>query len=143
MLGTSLLGGLNIARCPKALFEKYTQFNDEFWQEPSPGARNLSLGLRCIEAVHAVPDPRRQSLDIELSDTEIARISEFDFSAFTDSEQVVLQLAQKIPFNHHGISDTDVRDAQQTFGERGTVVLLVGLSFFDVNCRLKLTGGSS
>ena len=141
MLSASLLGNLNLSGLPDGLFDKYTDFCAGIWSEPEPGQRALSIGLTCIEAIHGIADERREALDVELLPTELAQIRAFQFAGFTAEEQIVLALADLIPFRHHEISDEQVVAAQEAFGPRGAVVLLVALAFFDVNCRLKLTGG--
>ena len=75
---------------------------------------------------------------IVLEQAEAAALRCGDAAAFNASEQVALAIAEQIPFQHHGVSDADVASAAETFGEAGTVALMVALAFFDATCRWKL-----
>lgn len=57
----------------------------------------------------------------------------------SDAEAIAVQLAEKMPFQHHAITDKEVESAREHFGSAGCVALLTHLAFCDVNCRLALS----
>ncbi|MBL6691517.1 MAG: hypothetical protein ISP91_14105 [Pseudomonadales bacterium] len=60
-----------------------------------------------------------------------------------DGETVALVAADRIPYQHHQLSDGEVDALKTAFGDQGCVALLTALAFFDVTCRLEATFNSA
>ena len=125
------------------LFEKYKAFYGEIWNQDVVPGRVLELCRRRIAAIHGcLADVRLGSAEIHLKPEEAEALAKGDTSPFDSSERVALELAEKIPFNHHSVADDDVAAAREAFGASGAVTLLIALSFFDVTCRWQLALGA-
>ncbi|MEM9620562.1 MAG: hypothetical protein AAF993_02865 [Pseudomonadota bacterium] len=121
------------------LLERYRQFYLGLWQSGFVPVRTLELCrvrtayIHGAEAELAIDHP-----DAPLDTATRESLAAGTLTSFAASEQVALELAEQMPFNHHGITDAQVHQAVSAFGEAGAVTLLTALAFFDVTCRLKL-----
>ena len=139
--GQNASGQLFAAR--PELFAKYKAFYGEIWKQEAVPRRVLEICRRRIAAIHdCVADAGLGDAEVSLGPEEAEALAKGDSSAFSHSEQVALELAEKIPFNHHSVEDQDVAAARDEFGASGAVTLLIALSFFDVTCRWQLALGA-
>ena len=121
------------------LLRRYKAFYGEIWEQGLLPARVLEICRQRIAAIHACEQERLvRDAQVALSNEELRTLVEGNSMPFSESERVALALAEKIPYQHHEISDIEVARAERAFGARGAVALLVALSFFDVTCRWKL-----
>ncbi|MCC6382864.1 MAG: carboxymuconolactone decarboxylase family protein [Dehalococcoidia bacterium] len=61
-----------------------------------------------------------------------------DSHAFSPLERAALAIAEKMPWQHHEISDADYAELRRHLDEPATVALTVALALFDAGCRLRL-----
>lgn len=66
-----------------------------------------------------------------------------DVASTNEAETAALVAAERIPYQHHQLSDEEVDALKAAFGDQGCVALLTALAFFDVTCRLEATFNSS
>lgn len=116
----------------EGLAEKYQAFLDSIVATEAVPARVLSLCYQRVRQIHGLTVT-------SLSDSEIEALRTQDLSGFTQDEQVALMAAEKIPMQHHDLSDDEVGRIKTAFGDKGCVSLLTALAFFDVSVRLDLT----
>ncbi len=122
-----------------ALQDKYAAFYATLRHNESVPLRILELCRHRIAAIHdceaewSIADP-----EVPLTATEKDRLRRGEFSEFTVAERAALAVAEKISFQHHQITDTEVERIRADLGEAGCVALLTALSFFDANCRLRI-----
>ena len=121
------------------LMTRYKAFYSALWDEGLVPRRVLELCRLRIAAIHdCAAEWAVRDAGIVLDEAEAAALKHGDLAGFTASERAVLVVAEQFPFQHHGVSDADVAAAAETFGEAGTVALMVALAFFDATCRWKL-----
>ncbi len=121
------------------LLERYRSFYLQLWQGGLVPHRVLELCRLRIAQIHdARAELAVRNSFCQISEQEREALARGDHGGFSGAERAALSLAEEMPFNHHGISDQQVKDAAAGLGESGAVALLTALAFFDVNCRLKL-----
>lgn len=121
------------------LLTRYKAFYSALWDGDLVPRRVLELCRLRVAAIHdCAAEWAVRDAGVALDNPEAAALKRGDFAAFAASEQAALAIAERFPFEHHGVSDADVAEAAKTFGEAGTVALMVALAFFDATCRWKL-----
>lgn len=104
--------------------------------------RLLELCRLRVAAIHGCDaEWANRDPEVDLSDAELAALQRGELDPFTDAERAALVVTERIPFQHHELTDAEVSDLKTHLGNAGCVSLLNGLVLFDVNCRLKLTFG--
>lgn len=74
-----------------------------------------------------------------VTEAQIAALAGWQTSdRFSAAERAALTLAEKMPWQHHEISDAEVAALRDALGDPGVVAVMVALALFDANCRLKL-----
>lgn len=122
-----------------ALLERFRPFYASLWNEQRVPARVLELCRQRIAAIHDCPaEMLLRDARVALDETTRAALRVGDIARFAAAEQAALTLAERMPFDHHGIDDGMVAAAREHFGDAGTVSLLTALAFFDVVARLKI-----
>lgn len=130
-----------LARHP-ALAPGYQAFYRSLWRDGGLDRRVLECCRLRIAAIHdcdaewRVRDPA-----VILSSAEQAALRHGECGPFPPAQRAALQLAERMPFDHHGMEDAEVTAAREHFGAAGTVQLLLALAFFDATCRMKLVSG--
>lgn len=121
------------------LLAKYRTFYQSFWNDALVPRRTLELCRRRIAYIHdCAAELAVTDADVSLTEAEELALAHAQFDAFAPPEQAALVLAEFMPFSVHQISDSMVSAVAEVLGESGCVSLLTALSFFDVNCRMKL-----
>ena len=121
------------------LLARYKAFYSALWDDGLVPRRVLELCRLRIAAIHeCAAEWAVRDADVALSESEAAALKCGDFAPFTASERAALAIAEQFPFQHHAVDDAEVAGAPETFGEAGTVALMVALAFFDATCRWKL-----
>lgn len=121
---------------------RYRAFYTSIWENGLVPRRVLELCRLRIAAIHdcesewAERDP-----EVQLDDTELATLRRGELGPFDDAERAALVVAERIPFQHHELTDAEVANLKKHLGDAGCVSHLNALVLFDVNCRLKLTFG--
>ena len=83
---------------------------------------------------------------LELCEAKVREIHGVDdaaTAATSEAEEVALAIAEKMPFQHHELTDDDIAAAVSVFGDSGTVALLTAVAFMDATTRLQLTFGGN
>lgn len=57
--------------------------------------------------------------------------------SLTEAESSALTVAERMPYQHHQLTDDEVEAVKLNFGDDGCVALLTALAFFDVTARLE------
>jgi hypothetical protein len=115
-----------------ALAERYAAFLSSVQGHAAVPARLNELCRARIQQIHGITPAG-------LDEATLVQLAATDYSSFTSAEAAGLAIAEKISFQHHGITDDDVEQVRQEVGNDGCVALLTALSFYDVECRLQLT----
>jgi len=119
----------------------YGEFYRSLWDGPVDH-RVLTIARLRIAAIQDCEADWATAVDgIELSDAQTAALRAGDPTPFDEPVRAALALTERMPFDHHGISDADVEAAAEHFGPDGAVSLLTALAFFDSNCRLQKVSG--
>lgn len=125
------------------LLRLYRAFYGALWEDRLLPPRLLELCRLRIAMLHdcEAEFAIRQS-ESGVGRNDIDDLARWETSArFDAGEHAALALAEKIPWQHHDISDDELADVRGHFGQSGAVALTVALALFDTNCRLRLAFG--
>ncbi|MGI9328560.1 MAG: carboxymuconolactone decarboxylase family protein [Pseudomonadales bacterium] len=123
---------------------KYQQFMATLWDAERVPTRLLELARLRIAAIHDCEEQWLQRHpDVRLKAHELAALQQGRREGFDELAQLVLEVAELMPLNHHEISDAQVAALRHALDEGGTVAVLTALAFFDVNARLSKTLGAT
>ncbi|MCZ6710033.1 MAG: carboxymuconolactone decarboxylase family protein [Gammaproteobacteria bacterium] len=121
------------------LLERYRAFYQSFWEDGLIKRRTLELCRLRIAAIHdCAQEWSIRDAQVGLDDIELAALKSGEWSLFSAAEQVALNIAEQIPYQHHQITDEQMNDADRELTTAGAVSLLTACAFFDVNCRLRI-----
>lgn len=121
------------------LLERYRAFYQTFWEDGLIQRRTLELCRLRIAAIHdCAQEWSIRDAQVGLDDVELAALKSGEWSLFSAAEQVALNIAEQIPYQHHQITDEQMNDADRELTTAGAVSLLTACAFFDVNCRLRI-----
>jgi len=122
------------------LRELYAAFYGKLWDEELLPASLLDLcRLRVAQLHDCESELAVRHADAGVSDAQVAALSDWQSSDLFDvQERAALQLAEKMPWQHHDLTDDEYAALQEHFGEAGVVALTIGVALFDANCRLRL-----
>lgn len=122
------------------LWSRFQGFYDALWNDGHISRRVLELCRLRVAAIHGCDaEWEYRTADVFIADTDVAALRRGDFQPFDHCERAALQIAEKTPFQHHAISDTEVKAVEDGYGPAATVALLTAIAFFDVRCRWHLT----
>ncbi len=121
------------------LAARFKAFYRTFWEDGLVSRRVLELCRLRIAAIHdCAQEWGIRDAEVALTQPQIESLGRGDISTFEPAEQAALSLAERVPYQHHQLTDGEVAHAEQLLGPQGTVSLLTALAFFDVVCRLRL-----
>jgi alkylhydroperoxidase family enzyme len=124
------------------LLEGYRRFYRSVWEAGLVPPRLLELCRLRIAAIHGCPaEWDLRDADVILSADELAALERGETATFGPAEAAALAVAERIPYQHHQLTDDELQRVTEAIGEAGCVSLLNALVLFDANCRLKLTFG--
>ena len=95
--------------------------------------------LEVVENNDAVPDSVYELCRSRIQFIHGLRKEDVDASSLGEAETSALAAADRIPYQHHQLTDEEVDALKAAFGDQGCVALLSALAFFDVTCRLEAT----
>lgn len=121
----------------------YKQFYGTLWDDAVLPRPMLELCRLRIAQLHAC------EAELAISDHEASLSAERrgsldrwpEASCYSAEERAALALAEKMPWQHHDITDAEFATMRTRLGEQGAVGLMVALALMDANCRLKLVFG--
>ena len=121
------------------LLARYKRFYGALWDEQLVPRRLLELGRLCVATVHdCAAEKAIRDAEVVLSDAQLAAIDRFAFDEFSGVERAVLAVAEKVPFQHHAITDEEIEALKTHLDEATVVALMTALALFDANCRWRL-----
>ncbi len=126
------------------LRDLYRKFYGALWDDNLVPAELLELcRLRIAQLHDCESELVVRHADAGVSDEQIAALSQWQGSdLFSEPERAALALAEKMPWQHHDLTDDEYALLQGHLGEAGVVALTIAVALFDTNCRLRLTFGT-
>jgi alkylhydroperoxidase family enzyme len=122
------------------LLARFKAFYRSFWEDGLVSRRVLELCRLRIAAIHdCAQEWGIRDAEVALTQPQMEALRSGDLSNFDPPERAALELAERVPYQHHQLTDEEVVHAEELLGGPGTVSLLTALAFFDVVCRLRLT----
>ena len=124
----------------RELLELYRRFYATPWDAALVDPALLDLCRRRIAAVHGCDaEAGMFYAGSNVTAGQEANLDSWETSThFGPVERAALRVAERIPWNHHEISDHEVEAVREHLGEAGTVALVVALALFDARCRLRI-----
>lgn len=125
------------------LLRLYRAFYGTLWDRHLVAANLLELCRLRIAAIHGCEAERAiRHATAGVTDEQIAALDAWRAAAcFSPAERAVLAFAEKMPWQHHGVTDDDVAEVRAHLSDPQVVALTVALTLFDANCRLRLVLG--
>ena len=122
------------------LRELYRAFYGKLWDEQLLPASILELcRLRVAQLHECEAELAVRHAGAGVEPAQLDALADWQTSdRFTAAERAALLLAEKMPWQHHEITDEEHAVLLSHFGDDGTVALTVGVALFDANCRLRL-----
>lgn len=126
------------------LRDLYAAFYGKLWDDELLPADLLELcRLRVAQLHDCESELAVRHAGAGVSDERVAALADWPESElFSESERAALALAEKMPWQHHDLTDEEYADLRGHFGEAGVVALTIGIALFDANCRLRLAFGA-
>lgn len=122
------------------LLAEYTAFYSQLWRDPSLPAGLLELARLRIAQLHdceVQAAMRRPASGV--SDEQLADLASWQRSErFSDLERAALAIAEKMPWQHHEITDAEAAALRDRIGEPAFVTFMTACALFDANCRLRI-----
>lgn len=117
----------------------FAAFSETFWTQDGCPAETIELCRLRIAAIHGCePEWQKRHPDVSLAQDTLTALQAGDFSDFSESERAALNIAEVTPFNHHGMTDDDVRNVESHLGSAAAVTVLTACAFFDTTCRWQI-----
>jgi alkylhydroperoxidase family enzyme len=125
------------------LLRLYRNFSSTLWNRTLVPAHLLELCRLRIAAVHDCEAERAiRHADAGVSAEQVAALDSWrDALCFSPVERAALGFAEKMPRQHHGVTDDDVAALRVHLSDAQVVALTVAAALFDANCRLRLVFG--
>ncbi|GEM_PF-485002 len=122
------------------LRDLYAAFYGKLWDDellPSSLLEICRLRVAQLHECEAELAVRHEGASV--SEEQIRALANWQESdLFSEPEKAALTLSEKVPWQHHDLTDEDYSDLRTHFGEAKAVALTVGIALFDANCRLRL-----
>lgn len=118
---------------------KYRAFYASIREAGLVSPRLLELCRLRVAAIHdCEAEWSERDADVALTDVELQALKRGEFHSFAAAEQAALTVTERVPYQHHELTDAEVASLKSHLGDAGCVSLINALVLFDVNCRLKL-----
>ncbi|MCY3505444.1 MAG: carboxymuconolactone decarboxylase family protein [Chloroflexi bacterium] len=126
------------------LRDLYAAFYGKLWDEELLPASLLELcRLRVAQLHDCEAELAVRHAESGVRDAQVEALADWAGSdLFSEQEQAALTLAEKMPWQHHDLTDEEYANLNAHFGESGVVALTIGVALFDANCRLRLALGT-
>jgi alkylhydroperoxidase family enzyme len=121
----------------------YRDFYGSLWKDAAD-PRLLDLCRLRIAQIHRCESERHVEYSFtHVTPTDIGNLEGWrDSARFSEAEQAALTIAEKIPWDHHGITDDDINALKPHLSDADVVTLVCAMVLFDANCRLRLVFGT-
>lgn len=125
------------------LLQLYRTFYATLWDHNLVPPNLLELCRLHIAGIHGCEAERAiHHLHAGVTGQQIAALDSWrDAACFSPAERAALAFAEKIPWQHHGVTDDDVAALREHLTDAEVVALTVAAAVFDTNCRLRLVFG--
>ena len=125
------------------LLNLYRTFYETLWDSDLVPANLLELCRRRIAGLHGCEAERvMRHAHAGVTDEQVTTLEAWHQAAcFSPVERAALAFAEKMPWQHHGVSDDDVAALRAHLTDAQVVALTVAAAVFDANCRLRLVFG--
>jgi len=122
------------------LLQLYRAFYGALWDHHLVAPNLLELCRLRIAAIHGCEAERAiRHAAAGVTDAQLAALDRWRAAGcFSPVERAALALADKMPWEHHGVTDEDVAALRVHLTDPQVVALTVALTLFDANCRLRL-----
>ena len=122
------------------LRDLYRAFYGKLWDDELVPANLLELcRLRVAQLHDCEAELAVRHANAGVSDEQLSALADWSGSdLFSAPERAALTLAEKMPWQHHDLTDEEYGALRSHFGEEGVVALTIGVALFDANCRLRL-----
>jgi alkylhydroperoxidase family enzyme len=122
------------------LLQRYRTFYAMLWERNLVPANLLELCRLRIAAVHGcAAEQALRHARAGVTNEQVGALDDWRAAAcFSPVERAVLAFAEKMPWQHHGVTDEDVAAVRAHLSDSQVVALAVALALFDATCRLRL-----
>jgi alkylhydroperoxidase family enzyme len=122
------------------LLQRYRAFYGTLWDSELVAVNLLELCRLRIAAIHGCEAERAiRHAGAGVTDAQLAALDRWRTAGcFSPVERAALALAEKMPWQPHGVTDADVAALRAHLTDGQVVALTVALTLFDANCRLRL-----
>ncbi len=118
---------------------KYRAFYGSIREAGLVPPRLLEICRLRMAAIHdCEAEWSQRDAEVELTEAELAALRRGELKGFAPAEQAALVVTERLPYQHHELTDAEVASLKFRLGDAGCVSLINALVLFDVNCRLKL-----
>ncbi len=126
-----------------ALLELHRVFYGTLWDRTLAPANLLELCRLRIAGIHGCESEHGiRHMHAAVTDEQVAALDHWRTAAcFSSSERAVLAFAEKVPWQHHAITDDDVALLRAHLTDGQFVALALAAVLFDAHCRLRLVFG--
>lgn len=125
------------------LLALYRDFYGAVWDHALAPANLLELCRRRIAQIHGCDaEWAVRHAHAGVSDRQLRALDDWRTAdCFSPAERAALTCADKMPWQHHGITDADVAALRAHLADRAVVALILALTLFDAQCRVRLVLG--
>ncbi len=125
------------------LLHLYRTFYGTLWDDNLVPAHLLELCRLRIAGIHGCEAERGiRHVHAGVTDEQIAALDTWHQAAcFSAAERAALAFAEKMPWQHHGVTDDDIAALRAHLTDAQVVALTVAAAVFDAHCRLRLVFG--
>lgn len=129
-----------VLRWTPDLLDAFKAYYFSFWKESLLPADILEMLRIRIAQIHGCTSELAiRYPGAELDDGRRTALAKWrDADCFSEKERVLLAYAEKIPFEHHFISDEEAAAVREHLSDPEFVAFTVALSLFDALARLRL-----
>jgi|MudIll2142460700_1097286.scaffolds.fasta_scaffold204032_1 alkylhydroperoxidase family enzyme len=125
------------------LLKLYRSFYGQLWDGEMVPPNLLELCRLRIALIHGCEaETAIRHVHAGVSDEQVAALDHWRAAAcFSLAERAALALADKIPRQHHEVTDADVAALREHLDDPQVVALTLAATLFDAHCRLRLVLG--
>ena len=122
------------------LLTLYKRFYGTHWDDNLLPRRVLELCRTRVAQLHdCQAELAIRDASAGVSESDYDAIADWEHSpCFSAPEKSALAIAEKMPWRHHDLEDSEYAELRNHFDEPQVVALTVALALFDANCRLRL-----
>jgi len=122
------------------LLEPHRVYYARVFEDDVAPADLLELGRLCVATVHGCASELAiRCPDTGITDEQVESLPHWrDATCYSGLQRATLVLAEKMPFRHKEVIESDVAPLREALGEPRMVGLFIAIGLFDATCRLRL-----